>query len=232
MHLSRAPRRGRSAFTLIELLVVIAVTALLVSLLLPALGRAREMAKATVCLSGLRSMGQAVAMYCDANKDHYPLSSHTAGSLSATDAWLESLAPYGIIAGFRSCPLDPDRALKRTSYATNEHFEPLSPGVDFNPITRKPLPGGRSRAFDRTILIPHPASTIYVYEPLAPGTVDHLVTHRFASASDVQRSIATQRHLGAANYLFADTHARAWPWPDFAATFSPQTSPFDPETAR
>jgi len=53
----------RTAFTLIELLVVVAIIALLVSILLPSLNKAREQAKASVCASQLRSFGQASALY-------------------------------------------------------------------------------------------------------------------------------------------------------------------------
>lgn len=234
---SRAARCAR-AFTLIELLVVIAVVAVLISLLAPSLRAARDSARDTRCLANLRSIGQGVVMYCNENKERFPISSHTSGSLASASSWLQSLEPFGVVVADRFCTRDPDRASKSTSFATNEHFEPLTPGVDYSPITKKPLPGGRTRAFDRLGLVPRPSLTIYAYEPAASGTVDHLVTHAFKSASAVAQAIAVRRHgaasaeVGSAHYLFADGSVRAWPWPDFENRFSPATSPFDPETAR
>ena len=63
----------RKAFTLIELLVVIAIIALLVSILLPSLNRARELAKRASCMANLNGMGKALALYKAGNSDKYPL---------------------------------------------------------------------------------------------------------------------------------------------------------------
>ncbi len=64
--------RRTKGFTLIELLVVIAIIALLVSILLPSLQRARELAKRAVCAANLHGVGQSLALYQGENDDRWP----------------------------------------------------------------------------------------------------------------------------------------------------------------
>ncbi len=63
----------KHGFTLIELLVVISIIALLVSILMPGLGRARENAKRTLCASNLRSVGMLLNMYGHDENDTLPV---------------------------------------------------------------------------------------------------------------------------------------------------------------
>lgn len=60
------------AFTLIELLVVVAIIALLLSVLMPSLSRARDQARDTVCRKNLSSVGTVCQTYAASNKDRYP----------------------------------------------------------------------------------------------------------------------------------------------------------------
>ncbi len=69
-------RNGFVGFTLIELLVVVAIIALLISILLPNLSRAKEQSRIVVCLSNLRQIGLAMNGYFMDNNDWFPFERH------------------------------------------------------------------------------------------------------------------------------------------------------------
>jgi len=93
----QAPRQ--CAFTLIELLVVIAIIALLVSILMPALKNARDMAKTVACASLMKQWALAVTGYASENDDEIPayaytLNKATSGALDHDTMWYNLLSSY------------------------------------------------------------------------------------------------------------------------------------------
>ena len=85
--------RKAGAFTLIELLVVVSIIALLVSILLPALSKAREQTKAVVCMVNLKQQGLASEYYCQDNND-IMLPWQDWSDMSQVRFWANVLCPY------------------------------------------------------------------------------------------------------------------------------------------
>lgn len=109
----------RKAFTLIELLVVISIIALLMAVMLPALGRAREHGKSVLCKNNLKQVGLTLALYAEDNKNKLPLPPKCEGHqypyawTSVEGYYVEVLAPYV------------GKADKDTEYASEEAGQSL-----------------------------------------------------------------------------------------------------------
>jgi prepilin-type N-terminal cleavage/methylation domain-containing protein len=91
--LERESSQSRAGFTLIELLVVIAVIAILAALLLPALSKAKNQAKAINCISNLHEWGMVWNLYTGDNLDSFPSGANPDGSIdeNARAAWFNAL---------------------------------------------------------------------------------------------------------------------------------------------
>ncbi len=130
---SLSPRAARG-FTLVELLVVIGIIALLISILLPSLSRARESANKVACMSNMRQIGNGFLMYLGSNRNKYPRCA--SGSVLYED-WIywqpnrdqkeSRIAPYlgGFVKKVFTCPSDdvsvhPGGTPYRYSYTVNE----------------------------------------------------------------------------------------------------------------
>ena len=121
----------KRGFTLVELLVVIAIIALLLSILLPSLNKARELARSVVSVSNTKQIGLAFQMYAGDSKDCLPYYADWTDQSNFEKRWYGSLMPY--ITKFTKkgqnvpvfiCP-------SRTAKVTNNKFDPSVQKIDY-----------------------------------------------------------------------------------------------------
>ncbi len=250
---------GGRGFTLVELLVVVAIIALLIGVLLPALGRARRSAQTVECLSNMRNLVLAQMLYAhDHNGQlvNYGLS-HGGSTLEDNVSWLRDLKPYAegpltvrspsdasphwATEGGGGVPIPGGGPVRYrvTSYGLNEH---VTPQVPFDP--QDP----RQRAHDNLYRMRAPASTIQWVMMAQEGEfagADHVhVTNWWigdfapnAPAQLAARQMQTDAHGGPAetfearaNYAFLDGRAATLMLREVYE--NPRSNKFDPRFAR
>ena len=222
-----AQRERQKGMTLVELLVVVSTSALLIGMLLPSLGTARQQARRTLCLSNLRQMALAAQAYSTAYDDHYPIAYHTeridgvrwnlAWDFNTWKDWSESDPVDHVEPGLlwmgqtvekiQQCPVfkGPANWLEDpyTGYNYNTSYIGRNETIE---------PAGSAMTTD----VRSPARTALFGDGEYPGGANKFMRAPFSNPRDMSFSDAFRyagvqgfRHLRATNVAFCDGHARS-----------------------
>lgn len=205
-------------FTLIELLVVISIISLLIAILLPALGAARKRSNQIKCASTIKHVGNAIMMYSMDFGDWIP----NGTPVDVSDRWYIALPRLNYLNGDKAmiCPEGQD--YKSTDYDSHDYRT----NIGINNCLSSGIPSGDSSVKQRRFrdvqeTLKGPTRTPLCMDASNNNWINHMYsyagTNLYTDATP-PANIAS-RHIGSANILFADMHAKSIEGP-FAPTYT------------